>query len=110
MKRIALNPGVVGTPDQELKRLARMGADYTRDEAWTLKMKPSIVHSGKKSSSSIAKEEAKIDAKEVKANEDQGFNKSFIQTKSEGKKTKKQAEKSENSSDDDSSDSDSDDE
>ena len=78
MKRIALNPGVMGTPDQEIQRLKRMGADYTRDEAWTLKMKPSIVHSGKKSSSTIAAEEAKIDAKEEKSNADQGFNKSFL--------------------------------
>lgn len=78
MRRIALNPGVKGTASQEIARLERMGAKYTRDEAWTLKMKPSIVHSGKKSSSTIASEEAKIDAKEAKSNEDQGFNKSFL--------------------------------
>jgi hypothetical protein len=61
-------------------KLDKLGMHLTRDEKWTLKMKPSIVHSGKKSSSTIAEDEANVTEEDAKRNEAMGFNKSFVQT------------------------------
>lgn len=60
-------------------KLDKLGFDLTRDEKWTLKMKPSFIN-GKRDSMTIAKDEAAVTEADAAKNEAMGFNKSFLET------------------------------